>query len=181
MLLLLPQAPEGKRKEGGHVSSLGREVKARPIEAFRLPNTLGIRGLLGSCTLLPRLDVQQRPAGEPRPNRAGSFEERRGTVPAWQRVLGEASCPKEPRTAACCHRSGGKAGRGSPLTFKHTKTNNRKKKEEEKKKLKPSGNASLFPRRVIKAFWQSEVVFILVLCCVAALTPSAVGAVRRRT
>lgn len=62
--------------------------------------------------------------------------------------------------------------------FKHTKTNNRRRR---KKKLKLSENASLFPRRVIKAFWQSEVVFILVLCCVAALTPSAVGAVRRRT
>lgn len=179
MLLLLPRAPEGKRKEGGHVSSLGREVKARHLEAFRLPNTLGIRGLLGSCTLLPRLDVLQRPVGEPRPNRAGSFEGRRGTVPAWQRVLREASCPKEPHTAACCHRSGGgKVGRGSPLMFKHTKTNNRRRR---KKKLKLSENASLFPRRVIKAFWQSEVVFILVLCCVAALTPSAVGAVRRRT
>lgn len=73
---------------------------------------------------------------------------------------------------------GGKVGRGSPLMFKHTKTNNRRRR---KKKLKLSENASLFPRRVIKAFWQSEVVFILVLCCVAALTPSAVGAVRRRT
>lgn len=40
-------------------------------------------------------------------------------------------------------------------------------KKKKRKKLKPSESASLSPRRVIKAFWQSEVVFILV--CVVLL------------
>lgn len=72
---------------------------------------------------------------------------------------------KTPRTSARHNGIRRRAGRdpSSPLTFKHTKTNKKKKR----KKLKPSESASLSPRRVIKAFWQSEVVFILV--CVVLL------------
>lgn len=42
-----------------------------------------------------------------------------------------------------------------------------KQTTKKREKLKPSESASLSPRRVIKAFWQSEVVFILV--CVVLL------------
>lgn len=42
-----------------------------------------------------------------------------------------------------------------------------KQTTKKREKLKPSESASLSPRRVIKAFWQSEVLFILV--CVVLL------------